>query len=305
MSTHPTLFSARLQRRPSTRRRAAAMAMAALGLAAGLVSVSSPALAASRNGVCEAGEFCLYYNSNFLGSVSDFTTSITDYGATQPSCYEFKGTGAGQGQCVKNNAASAWNRTGTTVTVFFNSNYGGADQVFASGSKANLNATLKNENASHRIGGSGTTKVDMSTALYQSAGARLTCAFNCYAGHEGIDIARYEGAPVFALLSGRVTRVTEGFSGPDGLSTIAVYNANLNKTIIYLHTNPSNSLAVGTAISRGTQIGNEALRGKGTGTHTHVEMRLGEHTAAASSSDGVLTNPNPNTFWQSQGYNVR
>ncbi|MGN6415479.1 peptidase inhibitor family I36 protein, partial [Flexivirga sp.] len=46
--------------------------------------------ATARNGVCESGEFCLYYNSNEAGSVSDFNTSISDYGATQPGCYEFK-----------------------------------------------------------------------------------------------------------------------------------------------------------------------------------------------------------------------
>jgi hypothetical protein len=53
---------------------------------------------------------------------------------------------------VKNNAASVWNRTGKSVTVYFNSGYAGSAQSFASGAKANLNATLKNNNASHRIG---------------------------------------------------------------------------------------------------------------------------------------------------------
>ena len=46
-----------------------------------------------------------------------------------------------------------WNRTSKTVTVYFNSNYGGAHQSFAAGAKGNLNATLKNNNASHAIGG--------------------------------------------------------------------------------------------------------------------------------------------------------
>lgn len=109
--------------------------------------------AAGRDGVCNAGEFCLYYNSDQAGSVSDFTTSVSNYGDTQPSCYEFKGAGNGQGVCVKNNAASVWNRTSQTVTVFYNSGYAGASQAIGSGAKANLNAGIKNENASHRIGG--------------------------------------------------------------------------------------------------------------------------------------------------------
>ncbi|MEV4705397.1 peptidase inhibitor family I36 protein [Actinoplanes sp. NPDC049316] len=127
-------------------------------LVAALVGVTvapGAASAADRDGDCDSGEFCYYYNSNQAGSVSDFTDSLDDYGATQPSCYEFKGDGAGKGVCVKNNAASVWNRTGKTVRVYFNSNFGGASQDFASGAKGNLNATLKNNNASHELVSSG------------------------------------------------------------------------------------------------------------------------------------------------------
>ena len=77
--------------------------------------------------------------------------SLDDYGTTQPSCYEFKGAGNGKGMCVKNNAASVWNRTSKTVRVYFNSNFAGAHQDFAAGAKGNLNATLKNQNASHEL----------------------------------------------------------------------------------------------------------------------------------------------------------
>ncbi|WP_433288257.1 peptidase inhibitor family I36 protein [Micromonospora sp. CA-244673] len=134
---------------------------AALAMTTSILSVASPAQAASRDGVCDSGEFCYFYNSNYAGSISDFTGSIEDYGTTQPSCYEFKGAGAGQGLCVKNNAASVWNRTSKTVVVYFNSNFAGASQSFAAGAKANLNATLKNNNASHNIGGtSGTFPAD-------------------------------------------------------------------------------------------------------------------------------------------------
>ncbi len=133
-------------------RKAVTVAGAALAITAPLMAAASPAFAAARNGVCDSGEFCLYYNSNQAGSTSDFTTSIADYGTTEPSCYDFKGAGAGKGVCVKNNAASVWNRTGKTVVVYFNSGYAGASQSFAAGAKGNLNATLKNQNASHSIG---------------------------------------------------------------------------------------------------------------------------------------------------------
>ncbi|RGC68526.1 Stage II sporulation protein [Micromonospora sp. MW-13] len=123
-------------------------------LVAALVGVAvapGAASAAGRDGVCDSGEFCYYYNSDEAGSISDFTESLGDYGTTQPSCYEFKGAGNGQGVCVKNNAASVWNRTSKTVRVYFNSNFAGASQDFAAGAKGNLNATLKNNNASHEL----------------------------------------------------------------------------------------------------------------------------------------------------------
>jgi surface antigen len=135
-----------------------AVAGAALALVAPLLAATaSPAFAAGRDGSCDSGEFCYYYNSNEAGSLSDFTGSISDLGATQPTCYDFKSAGAGQGVCVKNNAASVWNRTGYTVRVYFNSNFGGASQDFAPGAKGNLDATLKNNNASHQFltGGGG------------------------------------------------------------------------------------------------------------------------------------------------------
>jgi surface antigen len=124
----------------------------AVVITAPVLAAVSPAYAAARDGHCDSGEFCYYYNSGEAGSISDFTSSLGDYGTTQPSCYDFKGAGNGKGKCVKNNAASVWNRTGKTVTVYYNSNYGGAHQSFAAGAKGNLNATLKNNNASHHIG---------------------------------------------------------------------------------------------------------------------------------------------------------
>ncbi|WP_353650513.1 peptidase inhibitor family I36 protein [Nakamurella sp. A5-74] len=139
---------------PTSRSRSRRRVAGLLGaLAAGLlmpVITAAPAQAATaRNGVCESGEFCYYYNSDNAGSVSDFSSSVPDLGATQPSCYDFKSSGAGQGVCVKNHAASVRNRTGGKVTVYFNSGYGGQSQTIASGADANLVTGLKNENASH------------------------------------------------------------------------------------------------------------------------------------------------------------
>jgi murein DD-endopeptidase MepM/ murein hydrolase activator NlpD len=284
----------------------------ALALAAPTVAATTPAAAASRDGRCDAGEFCYYFNSNQAGSISDFTGSISDYGTTQPTCYDFKGAGNGKGLCVKNNAASVWNRSTKPVTVYYNSGYAGASQAIAAGAKANLNATLKNENASHKFGTSTTGNTNLSRALYDLSGGRITCGFDGYTTtpgrHEGIDIARGIGSPVHALVAGTVTNVVHGRNGSGGLSTIAIYNEKYDKTIVYLHSAPVSGLAKGDKVSRDEKIATEAWRGVSSSgsAHTHVEMRLGRRTLAAKSvGDPNLDNPNPGSFWRARGYNVR
>ncbi|MBE3008398.1 peptidase inhibitor family I36 protein [Microbispora sp. NEAU-D428] len=288
-------------------------ASAAIVLGGAVLATASPASAATRNGVCETGEFCYYFNSNNQGSLSDFTGSVGDYGTRQPSCFDFKGPGTGKGKCVKNAAASVWNRSGKTVRVYFNSNYGGSVyQDFAPGAKGNLKAGLKNQNASHQFGPSSSVRVDMSYALYKAGGGYISCGFDGYVHtsgrHEGIDITRSVGSDVHALVSGQIINLVHGRNGGSGLSTIAVYNASLNKTIIYLHSAPLSSLRVGQQISRGQIIANEAWHGVSSrkAAHTHVEMRPGRQKLAAKSvRDSTLSNPNPNSFWISQGYNIR
>jgi hypothetical protein len=112
----------------------------------------SAQLAASRDGTCDRDEFCYYYNSGHRGSISDFAGSLANDGATKPSCYEFKGTGNGKGACIKNNAASVWNRRSGPVTVYYHRDYAGPSQTIPAGGKVNLNPTLKNDNASHMFG---------------------------------------------------------------------------------------------------------------------------------------------------------
>jgi hypothetical protein len=52
----------------------ALLAGAAIGMASNTAhAASSP----TRNGVCQSGEFCYFYNSGEKGSVSDFTSSVS------------------------------------------------------------------------------------------------------------------------------------------------------------------------------------------------------------------------------------
>ena len=60
----------------------ALFAAAVMGVAAAVAGAAPAQAATARNGVCESGEFCLYYNSDTSGSVSDFAGSVSDYGSS-------------------------------------------------------------------------------------------------------------------------------------------------------------------------------------------------------------------------------
>ena len=136
----------------ATMARRIASAGSLLALAAGALLIpASTASAAERNGVCDAGEVCFYYNTNGHGSISDFNGSIPNYGGSQSNCYDFRGPGNGQGKCVKNNAAAVWNRTGRPVIVYYNSYFWGDRELIPDGTLVNLKPGLKNNNASHKI----------------------------------------------------------------------------------------------------------------------------------------------------------
>ncbi|MBY8888469.1 hypothetical protein K7472_27035 [Streptomyces sp. PTM05] len=99
----------------------------------------------------------LFYNSNLQGSQADFEADVSSYAG-----YEFRpGAGAGSGQSVKNNAASAQDESGGwAYQIFYDSDYKGPSQTvnpyIDNGSDgngygwANLDSTLKNNNASQK-----------------------------------------------------------------------------------------------------------------------------------------------------------
>ena len=116
------------------------------------VPLGGTANAAPRDGTCDANEFCLYYLYDQQGSLSDFAVGvdIRNYGDSQPSCYEFRGRGDGEGECVKNNAQSVHNRTNRPVRVYYNSGHGGISDLIDAGEFRNLARTIDN-NASHKF----------------------------------------------------------------------------------------------------------------------------------------------------------
>ena len=139
--------------------------------------------------------------------------------------------------------------------------------------------------------------------------SKLSCGFDGYVDlknqygyrHEGIDFAYGFDKAVHSLTDGVVTasRIDE----KSGLSTVAVYYAAANKTVVYLHLTPT--ISKDATVKRGQQIGTEAARGAGGVIHTHVEVRDGNKTSAAVSKNSTLENANPTSFWNSLGYSVK
>ena len=155
-------------------------------------------------------------------------------------------------------------------------------------------------------------RTNLSYALYKNNSAKISCQYNGYNNtpgkHEGIDFVCGLGCSVYSLTDGTITRVSYGYRGRNGLSTIAIYDSSNNKTVVYLHTAPISGLKVGQKIVKGQKIATEDWRGvsSSSGRHTHVEVRNGKKTAAAKSvNDYVLENPNPKPYWEKLNYNVK
>lgn len=137
----------------------AAHRLAALGVASTAVAVSlwgaaAPASAqtpssapqattaassSSEDGDCDYGDFCLYYNSKFRGSVWD-----TDSFDKNLRNNYFVSDGAGQDKRVANDSASYWNNSDFDVYVYKGKSYTGGYKVLPAQSYGTFTGSWKN-----------------------------------------------------------------------------------------------------------------------------------------------------------------
>ena len=99
-----------------------------------------------------------------------------------------------------------------------------------------------------------------------------------HAGHDGIDIVRYKGAPIRAMAFGVVTYV--GWNPWDKerrAFMVVVTHAGGHETL-YGHLQPKRVVRVGEEVKKGHVIGYMGNTGKSTGPHLHLEVRRGRTT---------------------------
>ncbi|WP_327735236.1 peptidase inhibitor family I36 protein [Streptomyces nojiriensis] len=118
-------------------KRTLALLVAAAGVTIGM---ATPASAYA----CQTGFFCLYYNSNQAGA-----RWFTDGDVPNLAGEIFTTWANGEGELVKNNAASTQNASNYCYRVYYNSNYAGPYDTVQAHSSRNLVNTYNN-NASVR-----------------------------------------------------------------------------------------------------------------------------------------------------------
>jgi len=257
-----------------------ATALVAVASLLGTSWVLAPsAQAAARNGLCESGEFCLYYGSGRTGSMVDTVNTIRDYG-TSSSCVKFVRAGTGRGLCVKNRAASAWNRTGGPVYVYYNSDFGGVYDVIPNGAGPNLNANVNKDNASQIVGEASLRfplAVSQATIKNHNPAWCWNSKANCHHDYNAADIFANTGTRIVSPVAGKVMTVHRGDVDTSSTATVKDRFGRLWFFQHMWHGNGGVQVRVGQTVAKGTTIGYVGNRAQAFGTdpHLHIDMRVG------------------------------
>jgi murein DD-endopeptidase MepM/ murein hydrolase activator NlpD len=99
-----------------------------------------------------------------------------------------------------------------------------------------------------------------------------------HAGHDGIDIVRYKGAPVRSAAFGVVTYVGWNPWDQHGRAFMVVVTHAGGYETLYGHLLPRRIVRVGEEVRKGQVIGYMGSTGNSTGPHLHLELRRGRTT---------------------------
>jgi murein DD-endopeptidase MepM/ murein hydrolase activator NlpD len=99
-----------------------------------------------------------------------------------------------------------------------------------------------------------------------------------HAGHDGIDIVRYRGAPIRSMAFGVVTYVGWNPWDQHGRAFMVVVTHAGGYETLYGHLQPRRVVRVGEEVRKGQVIGYMGNTGNSTGPHLHLELRRGRTT---------------------------
>lgn len=99
-----------------------------------------------------------------------------------------------------------------------------------------------------------------------------------HAGHDGIDIVRYKGAPVRSAAFGVVTYVGWNPWDQHGRAFMVVVTHAGGYETLYGHLLPKRIVRVGEEVRKGQVVGYMGSTGNSTGPHLHLELRRGRTT---------------------------
>jgi hypothetical protein len=98
----------------------------------------APASANVRNGVCDAGEFCLFLDPNFTGPVMDWPRGVDDD--------RYADNHTPSGYYLDDVTSSVWNRSNCTVSIWQHRFFGDPGITLAAGAKRNTAGTPLGDN---------------------------------------------------------------------------------------------------------------------------------------------------------------
>ncbi|MEV5374854.1 hypothetical protein B7P34_10680 [Streptosporangium nondiastaticum] len=131
---------------------AGAIAIATAG--SGLLA-TTPASASAEQFAesCSTGYACLFYHPDYTGAIYKQWDDDPNYGNNHFVTSSSTRGSSGSGLVVRNNAASVDNWDfNNAITIYYSPNYQGVHQRIAAGGAANLNSSLRNDNASGKFG---------------------------------------------------------------------------------------------------------------------------------------------------------
>ena len=207
--------------------------------------------------------------------------------------HQFVSSGSGQGQCVKNNTASVWNRTGKSVFVFYNSDFGG---VYDEVAQRRPGRPQRQRQEQQRLADRRRRVAALPAQRHQADIKNRTphwcwdSKVNCHHDYNASDIFAATGTSVLSPVNGTVmTRnVRAGSTGCDSVGSTVTVKDGFGRLWYFAHMDdsPAPVVSVGQSVTKGQRLGYVGTKYHAlcTDSHLHIDMRVGVDSRVSCSA---------------------